>query len=94
MMIEVILKSTLNLLDRRYLLFSGYEYYPCGGANDMKGVFKSTNDALLHLTSYASSEGGDIDGWAHIVDAADMSVVARFAIEDSVVTMLNNGEIK
>ena len=33
----------------RYFLFEYDDYYPCGGFNDLAGIFESENDALASL---------------------------------------------
>lgn len=32
-----------------YVVFSGYDYYPCGGMNDYKGSFPTYEQAVEHL---------------------------------------------
>jgi hypothetical protein len=50
---------------KRFLLFSGDEYYPCGGMNDFKGDYDTLDEAKDALIKIALD--GDAD-WGHIYD--------------------------
>ncbi len=54
---------------KRFLVFGGDCYYPCGGWNDFKGSF-GTKKAAIKL---ASSFGRD--DWVHVFDTATGIVV-------------------
>ena len=43
---------------KRYMLFSGDNYYPGGGMYDYKGSYDTVKEAVLHIV-------GD---WAHVYD--------------------------
>ncbi len=53
---------------KRYLLFIGHDYYPCGGWDDFVGDFDSAEQAKVSI------EYGD---WWHIIDTADQSRVGE-----------------
>lgn len=46
---------------KRYALFAGHNYYPCGGWDDFKGSFDTPEEALA-LYKTGNHE------WGHIVD--------------------------
>jgi hypothetical protein len=50
---------------KRYLLFTGNQYYPSGGWSDFKGSFDTVEEALIETR-------GD---WWHIVDSEIGTVV-------------------
>ena len=54
---------------RRYLLFSGDNYYPSGGWRDYKGAFTTINDAFEFLASVSTKD------WWQIVDTFDQTIV-------------------
>lgn len=49
---------------KRYMLFCGEYYYPCGGMNDFKGYFDSVDDAL----NSEECNSGQLNEWHHIYD--------------------------
>lgn len=51
---------------KRYLLFSGEDYYPNGGWYDYQGIFDTIQEA----------KNGHTQGWAHIVDTETNCVVS------------------
>ena len=59
---------------KRYLLFSGYSYYPSGGWRDFKGSFDGLEEALQagHKCMQQPDPGCTAaDGpWCHVVDSA------------------------
>lgn len=67
---------------KKYLLFVGSEYYPCGGWEDSYGEFDSVQDAEDFVTQ--NPQFGEDDGslttidWAHIVDTDTREIVWQF----------------
>ena len=58
-----------------YLLFAGDDYYPKGGANDLKGSYVSLDDAIdAHNPNEFDYDGG----WANILNIETMKIEARF----------------
>lgn len=58
---------------KRYLLFTGYNYYPSGGWDD----FHSDHDTLesaKEFGEHALDNGCGVD-WAHIVDTQNLNVM-------------------
>lgn len=55
---------------KRFILFAGYTYYPCGGADDMRGSF----DTLLEATTQAATTHCD---WWHVLDTQTGEVAAK-----------------
>lgn len=53
---------------KRFLLFSGDEYYPVGGWEDFKGSFDTKEEA----EEFLSQQEVKYD-WNQIIDTADMS---------------------
>jgi hypothetical protein len=53
---------------KRYLLFAGDYYYPCGGMNDFIKSFDTANDAFEHALSLK------VD-WCHMLDSQTGSFV-------------------
>lgn len=51
---------------KRFLLFSGNHYYPCGGANDFEGSFESM-DAIVQQISQWKSED-NLPDWCNALD--------------------------
>lgn len=66
-----------------YALFAGKVYYPGGGMNDFKGLFRSKEEAI---TFYKAGESyGDITfhwEWAHVVEIETMKVVVRMIFDE------------
>ena len=57
----------------KYLLFAGWNYYPSGGFNDLRGKFDTLEEAHKGRDEFYKSEGlevGEEGGfcWHHIVD--------------------------
>ena len=55
---------------KRFLVFGGDNYYPCGGWNDFQGSYETYELALKWATA---SPSGD---WWHIVDSETGEMVA------------------
>jgi len=53
---------------KRFLLFSGVDYYPKGGFWDFKGAFETVAEAEVI---------GRIDCWFQVVDRETLGVVSR-----------------
>jgi hypothetical protein len=66
---------------KRYLLFTGTNYYPKGGARDYKGSFDSIEDAIDNVNQN--------DDWANIFDAQTESIVKNLKWE-----IWNDGEVE
>ena len=56
-----------------YLLFTGNDFYPMGGANDLIGRFETINEAIEHHDKKEFS-----GRWAHILNLDTLSVVKVF----------------
>lgn len=57
---------------KRYLVFSGSDYYPSGGWTDFKGSI----DSLESLSNIYEFVNGD--DWWHIVDSTTGEIVDRW----------------
>lgn len=58
-----------------YLLFAGDDYYPQGGAEDLKGGFESVEEAkAAHDPNEHNYEGG----WANVLDMSNLKIVMYF----------------
>jgi|TARA_Y100000310_G_scaffold127848_3_gene127005 hypothetical protein len=55
-------------MSKKFMLFSGYHYYPCGGFEDYKGSFETILQAMENVP--------DEDGWCQIVRHEDFKIVA------------------
>jgi hypothetical protein len=53
---------------KRYLVFEGYNYYPCGGGDDFASAFDSLEEAKQ--ATDASEED-----WAHVWDNETQKIV-------------------
>ena len=51
---------------KRFLLFSGDGYYPCGGVEDFVRGFKSLESIEQHLR--ALDENGEKPDWSNVLD--------------------------
>lgn len=56
--------NSVPIVEMKYMLFSGYYYYPNGGWEDFKGFFDSVEDAMVFLKKNYPEP---YDSWAHIV---------------------------
>jgi hypothetical protein len=56
---------------KRYLVFKGPRFYPCGGWEDFAGSFVSLDDAI----SKAGEGQSFVAGWAHVVDLETEQIV-------------------
>ena len=56
-----------------YLLFSGSDYYPAGGADDFAGAFASIADAKAYFAEHPQE-------WAHIArfDGERLTIVCAY----------------
>lgn len=62
-----------------YLLFAGDDYYPRGGAEDLKGRFDSVERAIeAHDPTEHDYEGG----WANILCQDSLKIVKTFSRGD------------
>lgn len=59
---------------KRYLLFSGTTYYPCGGWADFQGDFDTIEEAEKAYR-LENPEDEDLFTWMHIFDLEDRSFV-------------------
>jgi hypothetical protein len=58
---------------KRFLLFTGDDYYPCGGTGDFKGSF----DTLLEVSEYLATpkdNGRDFD-WYNVLDTETGAII-------------------
>ncbi len=51
---------------KRFLLFTGDDFYPLGGWKDFKGDFNTESEAIHHLIDFSNSYD-----WWHIIDTQD-----------------------
>lgn len=66
---------------KKYLLFLGAQYYPCGGWKDFHGEFDSIKEAVQFVTDnprYNEEGCMVLIDWAHITDTNLKQVVWRF----------------
>lgn len=52
---------------KRFLVFKGNNYYPCGGMDDFKGDYDSLKEAVFNVTQLLVVEGYEYT-WGHIYD--------------------------
>ena len=64
-------------MKKQFLLFSGGDYYPEGGAYDFKGSFET---AEIAVKAHDSNEYND--GWANIFDLKEEKIVKQFSRGD------------
>jgi len=57
---------------KRYLLFSGYEYYPSGGWGDFIGDYNTVEEAR---NIYKKKTKNSYYVWYHIIDTHNMEEV-------------------
>lgn len=59
-----------------FILFSGWDYYPCGGANDISGHFDSVDAAMEHYKKVKEKNRYECESlWAHIYSLKDLRIV-------------------
>ena len=59
-----------------YLLFAGNDYYPKGGANDLKGSFDTLDSAIAkHNPAEFRYDGG----WANVLCTDSLKLVKKFS---------------
>lgn len=58
---------------KRYLVFSGDDYYPCGGMDDFEIDFDNEDEALERASTY------DMEGfkWCHVYDTVKREIIFR-----------------
>jgi len=65
----------------RYLLFSGDTYYPCGGAEDLRGDFDTKSECCEKFDKIKSrcvSRHADPDDlWGHVFDTQSNEIVLK-----------------
>lgn len=61
-----------ELESRRFMLFEGEFYYPCGGMDDLVGCFSSLDDAT---SGYQKDQEHDVFGWACVYDILSDKIV-------------------
>lgn len=59
---------------KRFLLFTGYAYYPGGGWEDFSGTFDTLEGAQMEATRLFREKVGD---WAHVIDTVTTAEVWR-----------------
>lgn len=62
------MRTKIFELSGRYWLFTGVQYYPCGGMSDFKGTYNSVEDAKNALD--------DVDEWHEVLDSATGEIVS------------------
>lgn len=58
---------------RKYILFAGHRYYPCGGIEDCIGGSDDINELIT--MALATDDHGPEYEWAHIIVVPDFKVV-------------------
>lgn len=53
---------------KRFHLFAGDDYYPAGGARDLRGSFDSVWDAVEHMANKPAD-------WWHVLDSQTGQIV-------------------
>jgi len=56
--------------DPVYMLFAGYDNYPCGGMRDFEGNFQTIADAV------AQASAGEYEWW-HVVEKDSVTIVEQ-----------------
>lgn len=51
---------------KRFLLFSGVDYYPCGGVNDFEGSFESMGAIVQQISQWKSDD--NLPDWCNALD--------------------------
>lgn len=61
----------------RYLVFGGAEYYPCGGADDLKGRFDDLDAALELCGELRKTDEWNWSpcDWVHIYDVQENKTI-------------------
>jgi hypothetical protein len=59
-----------------YLLFAGNDYYPSGGAEDLKGRFDTLDQAIA---GHDPNEFEYAGGWANVLCMDSLKLVKRFS---------------
>lgn len=54
---------------KRFLLFAGFQFYPYGGCNDLKGAYETRSEMLEDVVLLLDDEGHRWD-WAHSLDTS------------------------
>jgi len=63
---------------KRFLIFTGDDYYPCGGFSDFDSAHDTLNEAL---TRYAELHLEDSPlTWGHIVDMEELKIIPEETI--------------
>ena len=57
-----------NLYMKRYMLFSGYNYYPSGGMNDFCGSFNTIEECEVKIKMSCND-------WFHVYDIVECKMV-------------------
>jgi len=60
------------IIHKRYWLFGGGNYYPCGGMEDFIESFDELNDAIYYMNGWLKK---DYSCWCHIYDIEENSIV-------------------
>ena len=60
---------------KRYLLFTGNQYYPSGGMEDFKGSFDTVDGAKTAIPDVGVCEGYE---WGHIYDTEKMEILLEY----------------
>ena len=70
---------------KRYALFAGNFYYPCGGWGDFESAFDTIDDAKAAGSAELQIRGGAYSNeqdWYHVVDLQTGEIVASQRTED------------
>jgi len=61
---------------KRYLVFCGSNYYPCGGMNDFAGSYDDLEEAKSVADGY-DDEFGKIEDWGHVYDSFECKIIYK-----------------
>lgn len=67
---------------KMFLVFAGGQYYPQGGAEDLKGTFLLHEEAVKFLLQLKAEDYYD---WAHLVqinDLTDSPIIKKYRLND------------
>lgn len=55
---------------KRYLAFSGEQYYPSGGMEDFKRDFDTEEEAMVYVLAREA-----INDWMHVYDSVERKII-------------------
>ena len=70
-----------------YLLFTGEDYYPNGGADDLRSIHDRKDQAITALAELAEDPVHRYFNWAHLLELPSEDVVMRWKLHKGVLTL-------